>query len=58
MAAIAKENDRLLDLRIAGKGDQTSIDARMKGQGQERGKLTETCQSATRQQYRISSQGD
>ncbi|MCO6387798.1 recombinase family protein [Aliihoeflea sp. 40Bstr573] len=39
IAAIAKDNDRLLDLLMAGKGDQDAIDARMKAQGAERDDL-------------------
>lgn len=39
IAAIAKDNDRLLDLLMAGKGDQDAVDARMKEQGRERDDL-------------------
>lgn len=39
VAAIAKDNDRLLDLLMKGMGDQDAIDARMKAQGRERDDL-------------------
>jgi hypothetical protein len=39
IAAIAKDNDRLLDLLMKGMGDQDAIDARMKAQGRERDEL-------------------
>ncbi len=39
ITAIAKDNDRLLDLLMKGVGDQDAIDARMKAQGRERDEL-------------------
>ncbi|MBZ9673790.1 hypothetical protein [Mesorhizobium sp. ES1-3] len=39
IAAIAKDNDRLLNLLMEGKGDQDAVDARMKAQGKERNEL-------------------
>lgn len=39
IAAIKKDNDRLLDLLLQGKGEQDTVDARMKAQGRERDEL-------------------
>lgn len=39
IATIVRDNDRLLDLLMKGKGDQDAIDARMKAQGRERDEL-------------------
>lgn len=39
IGAIAKDNDRLLDMLMKGIGEQDAIDARMKAQGREKDKL-------------------
>ncbi|TPL54059.1 hypothetical protein [Mesorhizobium sp. B2-4-6] len=58
IAAIIEDNDRLLDLLKAGKGDQDAADARMKAQGKERDELKqelarrEATSSCTRQPSR------